>query len=240
MVPKREEFILDVRRAARLEQKPTVATDSDLINPDMVSKALQRAALWLTPKVVQAYDPAEFATWPPDLQSELHSAVEGFRTVAQTVPTDKPATAAQFKDGLSAFERLTATIRRVVLAEWTHAVEEVVKQAEQWAGEFCWQTRRQEKKLTETLLGEYSLLRLYFYAEEHLYVLDPLARFVPGALGSFDLSIQPSFYVTSLYRHFDGVWYVNRDVGQGAEGAGKEEWSKDSFRSAVGDLRLLL
>jgi hypothetical protein len=32
MVPKGEEFILDVRRAARLEQKPTMISDSELIN----------------------------------------------------------------------------------------------------------------------------------------------------------------------------------------------------------------
>ena len=38
MLPKAEEFILDVRSAVRLEQKPTVATDSQLIDPDTTAR----------------------------------------------------------------------------------------------------------------------------------------------------------------------------------------------------------
>src|SRR5208337_4845409 len=153
MVPKREEFILDVRRAARLEQKPTVATDSEMINPDTVSKALQRAALWLTPKTVERYDPAEFTSWAENLQSELRSAVDDFRAVAKAVPPDKAATTAQFRDGLAAFKCLLTAVQHVVLTEWTEAAREVIALGEQWSGEFGWRTRRQAKKLTETLLG---------------------------------------------------------------------------------------
>jgi hypothetical protein len=240
MIPKREEFILDVRRAARLEQKPTVATDADLIDPDALAKALQRAALWLTPKVVEAYDPAEFTGWNEALQQELQGAVEEFRTVAQTIPPDKPATAAQFRTGLKAFQRLVAAVRGVVLAEWTSAAEEVTRQVEQWSADCEWPTRRESKKLTETLLGPYTLPQLYLHAEGNLYILDPLARFVPGALGAFDLSIQPSFCVTSLSRHFDGIWYVHLDVAQGANGARKEMLTRESFTKAVRELRSLL
>lgn len=240
MLPKREEFILDTRRAARTVQKPTVTVDSELINTDALSKALQRAALWLTPKVVETYDPAEFTGWDKGLQSELSNAVEGFRAVAQTVPSDKPATAAQFRDGLAAFQCLTTAVRDIVLVEWKDAVEGVVKQVEQWSAEFNWHSRRQQKKLTETLLGEYSLPQLYLYAEGHLYVLDPLARFVPGALGAFDLTIQPSFYLTSLYRHLDGTWYLHLDVGQGVNGARTAVFSKDAFHESIDELRSLL
>ena len=103
MVNQSEEFILDVRRAARQQQKPTVATDSQLIDPDTISRVLQRAAIWLTPKTVAVYDPAAFTAWPSEQQQELRGAVEGFRSVAATVPPDKPATGLQFRDGLQAF-----------------------------------------------------------------------------------------------------------------------------------------
>ena len=182
MVPKGEEFILDVRRAARLEQKPTMISDSELINAGAASKALQRAALWLTPKVVQRYDQAEFAAWPEDLREQLQLAVEGFRPVAGAVMPDKPATADQFRQGLEAFERLLAAVRAVVLWDWTRAAEGLVREAELWCAEFAWRTRRLEKKLTETLLGEYSVPQLHLYAE-HLYVLDPVRALSRGPWG---------------------------------------------------------
>src|SRR5262249_48481527 len=99
MVPQREEFVLDVRRAARLAEKPTVITSSDLANPDVIAKTLHRAALWLTPKIVEHYDPAEFRDLSPDLQEGLTSSVDNFRTIAATVPADQPATAEQFSRG---------------------------------------------------------------------------------------------------------------------------------------------
>jgi hypothetical protein len=240
MVPKTEEFILDVRRAVRLEQKPTVTTDSDMINPDKISQAIQRTTLWLTPKIVETYSREAFAGWAEDLQQDLAEAVESFRNAAQVIPPGKLATPEQFRRGLAAFEGMTAAVRKVVLVEWTQCVEAVVKQIEQWSAEFNWQTRREQKKLTETLLGEYSLPQLSLYAEGHLYVLDPLARFLPSALGAFDLSIQPSFYLTSLYRHLDGSWYVHLDVGEGVKGARKEKLDKDSFRRSIDELRSLL
>ena len=240
MYGKNEEFILDVRRAARLEKKPTVTTDSEMMSPDAVSKVLQRAALWLTPKVVETYDPAEFTALNEELQRELQSSVETFRAAAEAVPSDKPATISQVKNGFAAFERLTTTVRRVVLAEWTGAVAEVIKQIEQWSAGFEWRTRRQDKSLSETLLGEYTLPQLYLYAEGQLYVLDPLARFVPGALGAFDLSIQPSFYSTSIYRHLDRIWYVHLDVNQGVRSARREVLGRDSFRKSIDGLRSLL
>jgi len=239
MVPKGEEFILDVRSAARLEQKPTMISDWELINAGAASKALQRAALWLTPKVVQGYEPAEFVAWPEDLRKQLQLAVEGFRPVAGAVTPDKPATADQFRLGLEAFERLLAAVRAVVLWDWTRAAEGLVREAETWCAEFAWRSRRTEKKLTETLLGEYSVPQLQLYAE-HLYVLDSVARFVPGALGAYELSIQPSLYLTSLYRNYDGSWYVHLNLRQGVKGAHSEPWSKDSFRRSVEELRSLL
>jgi hypothetical protein len=240
MYPKAEEFILDVRRAARLEQKPTVATDSQLIDPDTTARALQRAAIWLTPKIVAAYDPTAFSACPDDLQKELRGAVEAFSSIAATVPADKPATATQFRDGLQAFARLKTSVRKMVRAEWENAANDLLKRVEDWAAELKWVTRREKKKLGEIRIGEYLLDQLYMHAEGNLYILDPVARFVPGGLGAFDLSIQPSFYVTSIYRHMDSVWYVHLDVRQGVHGAKNEPLTQDSFRRALAELRSML
>lgn len=240
MNAKAEEFIRDVRRAARTELKPTVTTDSQLIDPDSVVRVLERATLWLTPKIVKAYDPAAFGAWSGELQTELQEAVEGFRAVASTVPPDKGATTPQLKAGVKAFACLKEAVRKLALSEWLSEGGGLIDRVEAWARDFGWVTRRQQKKMDELLLGEYVLDQLYMHAEGNLYILDPVARFIPGGLGAFDLSIQPSFYVTSIYRHMDGTWCIHLDVGQGVRGAKKEPLSADALNRAIMELRSLL
>ena len=240
MQSKAEEFILDVRRATRMEAKPTVTTDSQLIDPDSVARVLQRAMIWLTPMIVEAYNPEAFAAWPKDRKTELHAAVEDFRAVASKVPPAEPATPLQAREGVQAFARLKEAVRNVALSEWLDSGNGLINDVEAWAKEFGWVTRRQPKTMNELLLGKYALDQLYMHAAGNLYILDPVARFIPGGLGAFDLSIQPSFNVTSIYRHEDGTWYINLGVGQGVRGAQKKQLSKHSLKEAVMELWSLL
>jgi hypothetical protein len=240
MISKAEEFILDVRRAIRQEQKPTLATDSQLIDPDTTARALQRATVWLTPKVVATYEPTAFTELSGELQEELRKTVEGFRAVATSLPSDRPATLSQFREGLRAFDQLKATIQKVVRVDWETAANDLIKQVEGWAAQWQWVTRRVPKKLSEMLLGEYQLDQLYLHAEGNLYILDPLARFIPGGVGAFVLSIQPSFYVTSIYRQKDATWAVHLDFGNGVHAAKNEPLTKESFHQAVVELRSML
>jgi hypothetical protein len=236
MMPKREEFFLSVRTAARLERKPTV-TDAEMIDPKAIPQALQRSTRWLTPEIVTHYDPADFTSWPDDLRRELETAVDGFRNA---VLPSGPTTSEQFRLGLAAFEQLTSTVRKIVLIDWTLAADAVVGNIEQWSNDFGWRARRQPKMLTETLLGNYSLPQLYVYAEDNLYVLDANARFVPRALGAFDLSLQPSFQLTSIYRRLDGVWCVQLGIGKGFNGGREEVLDKEAFRNSILELRASL
>ncbi len=240
MVTQASDFFSDVRKATRLVHKPIVTTDSQLLDPAMISRALQRAAIWLTPKIVETYDPAAFTTWSGELQEELRDAVNGFRTVAANVPSDKPATTPQFQEGVRAFDRLQLAVQKVARMEWENAAISLISRVELWAKELGWVSRREAKMLSETLIGNYSLDRLYLYAEGNLYILDPLARFIPGGLGAFDLSIQPSFSIISLYRDIQGEWFVHLDVGEGVHNAKKEPLTKETFRSAVNELRSLI
>jgi hypothetical protein len=186
MHPKADEFILDVRRAARQEGKPIVTTDSQLINAEAVARVFERAMLWLTPKIVEAYDPAAFEAWSRDLQAEMREAVDRFRAVASTVPPDNPATPHQARNGVQAFARLKEAVRKVAWSEWLREGGGLIYRVEAWAKEFGWTTRREPKKLNELLLGEYTLDQLYMHAEGNLYILDPVARFNPGGLGAFE------------------------------------------------------
>jgi hypothetical protein len=240
VVPRPEEFLLDLRRASRNEQKPIEGVDSASRDTDAISRILHRATLWLNPKVVEKYNPGDFSELPADQRDELHNAVDGFLAVATRPRVEKPLTEDEFRQGLLAFRGVQAVARKFVLAEWADAAGRLIAETEAWSAELGWRTRRDEKKLTESLLGQYQLQQLQIYAGQHLYVLDPIGRFVPGALGAFDLSIQPSFYVTGVYRYFDKSWNVHLDVGQGDREGSGVLWGKDSYVRAVEELKSLL
>jgi hypothetical protein len=237
--PNREEFILDVRRAATMLQKPNVQADSNGIDADAIEKILHRAAIWLTPKVVEHYRPEDFTAWPNEAQERLQTAVERFREIAQQVPPDKPATYEQFTEGSRRFRDLISVLGAMVLGEWMNAIEDVEGQAEKWSTEAGWRSRRVEKEISETLLGSYSAPQLLIFAEPKLYVLDPIARFIPGGQGSLDLAVQPSYHTSSLYRDDSGKWYVHLDIRNGVSKGTRVEWSQDAFRQCVEELKVL-
>jgi len=240
-LPKSEEFILDVRRAAGEVEKPTVLTSgAQLMSGETYARILQQADLWLTPKVVERYDPTEFQEWPKEVQDRLSRAVDSFRRWSSTVPPNKPANREQYEKGLEALKQILGAIREQVLREWLTALGQLTSQVTTWCDECEWPWRRYPKELEETLLGKYKAEQIQLYAEQNHYVLDPLARFVPGAKGALDLMLVPSFYVTSVYRDFNGVWHVHLDAEKGAAGNRRTPWSKDSFIQALRNLRALL
>jgi hypothetical protein len=235
--PRREEFILDVRRSARTLQKPSVEADSDAVDTDEIAKILHRAALWLSPKVVEHYHAEDFTDWPKEQQDRLGQAVEEFREIASQVPPDNPVTFDQFTEGSQRFRHMINVLGGMVLGEWMNAIGTVEKQAEEWSAEAGWRTRRVNKTISESLVGTYEVPQLLIYAEPNLYVLDPVARFVPGGQGSFDFAIQPSYFTTSLYRDDSGNWYVHLEVRNGVSEGKRVEWCRDAFRQCIEQLR---
>jgi hypothetical protein len=115
----------------------------------------------------------------------------------------------------------------------------LVENTEVWAKELGWVTKRVQKRLSETLLGSYETPQVLMHAAPNLYVLDPVARFVPGAAGAFELSVQPSFDSVSLYRDFSGVWYAHHDVVQGTSTGKRDVWSKNTLGRCVEELGAL-
>ena len=240
--PRREEFILDVRRSARMLRKPNVGADSDAVDTDAIAKILHGAALWLTPKVVDHYRTEDFAGWQHEQQDRLRLAVEEFRKIAGQVQVspDKQATIDQFMEGTERFRDLTRVLGGMVLEEWMHAIVAIEGEAEGWSAEAGWRSRRVSKNLSESLIGTYEAPQLLIFAEPNLYVLDPLARFVPGGQGSFDFAVQPSYQTTSLYRDDSGKWYVHVEIRNGVSQGKREEWSRDAFYQCIQQLSALV
>lgn len=234
--PRRELFILDVRRSARTLEKPNVEADSDAVDTDAITKLLHGAALWLTPKVVEHYAPEDFTGWEQEQQERLRLAVQEFRQIAQQVPPDQPATITQFMEGTHLFRDLINVLGGMVIDEWKHAIGTIEQQAEEWATEAGWRSRSVNKRISESLIGNYEAPQLLIFAEPNLYVFDPLARFIPGGQGAFDIAIQPSYHATSLYRDDCGKWYVHLKVGNGVSQGKRVEWAKEAFYECFEEL----
>ena len=238
--PRREKFILDVRRSARTVQKSDVEADSDAMDADAITKILHRAALWLTPKVVEHYRPKDFTDWPREQQARLELAVQEFRNRTRKVPQNEPLTVDQFMERTRCFRELVNVLGEMVRLEWMQAIATIEKEAEQWSAEIGWRTRRVNKRMSESLIGTYESEQLLIFAEPNLYVLDPVARFIPGGQGSFDLAIQPSYYTTSLYRDDGGKWFVHLEVRNGVSKGRRVEWTKDAFRQCIEQLTVFV
>ncbi len=179
----KEVFFDSVRTAARF-LLPVVAADNHYLNPDDLAKQLDRAAIWVTPKSVEGYDPCDFVDLPPLQQQELREAVEGFREIARKVPKDGPPTAAQLQEAKPLFLAIVRSVQDLVKEEWVRAVGELITAAERAAEHVGWDFKREDKKLSEWFFGRYIVPRLLIHLPEARMLIDPVAWLCPRRFGS--------------------------------------------------------
>ena len=238
MPPQREEFILGMWEAARAFSRAFFVGVPE--TPEWIQQELRWAGQWLTPKVIEKYDPSDFDAFVPDQRESLRLAVEQFQEIAAAIPAGGPQSRDDIRRGYAPFNRLQLAVREVVLGEWKQASTALVVEVEGWAGKRGWRSRRTEKELVESLLGSYTLPQSELYAERHLFVLDPVARFVPGAIGSFDLALQPSMYTTTIYRNYDRSWNVHLHPAGAMRNGQDVPWGEEAFQEAVAELGSLV
>jgi hypothetical protein len=94
-----------------------------------------------------------------------------------------------------------------VRAEWLDRLNALVGEVEGWARASGWRTRRIAKTVNERRLGTYRVPVLLMEKNTVEVVLNPVARFVPGAEGAVDLYVAPAYDdIASLY--FEGDHWV--------------------------------
>jgi hypothetical protein len=108
--------------------------------------------------------------------------------------------------------------------EWVASVEQLVGDAEIWAGKQDWAVRREAKSIREDRLGQYTVPRLLIQATAGRLLLDPVARYVPGVLGVVDLYVLPSYDAVMISRADDG-WRLHPI---GADDV-PQPWSEETF-----------
>lgn len=226
--PHREAFILDIRRAAREIERSWVDANAK-VGIDTNVKIHHGTAGWLTPELTVNFDVHDFHAWSPSLSAKLQLTVTNFRKVADQAVATRAPHVELIHEGKQRLSELVEVLGEMVREEWLHAIDEVEAAAETWATEQGWRCRRVNKSMHETLLGTYLAPQLLIYAEPHLFVLDPIARFIPGGQGAFDLAIQPSYHTNSLHRDDEGMWRVSIAADNGIAPAEQIEWNKNSF-----------
>lgn len=98
----------------------------------------------------------------------------------------------------------------MVRDEWVGRLQTLVDQVEAWGREFGWATRRIEKRMEDSQIGTYKAPALLLQAEFTRVLLEPVARFVPGASGAVDLYLMPAYDdIASLYDTPNGGWQLH-------------------------------
>jgi len=227
----REQFIHDLWKADRHLAPAQVEADSPYRGVLAVAKLLQRADLWLTPRVVDSYRPEDFSDLPPERQEELRLAVEGFRQVVASVSPRAPATPEQAQQGREHLEKVISALREGLLREWGAALEKLVGDAETWSSRQEWGTKRDPKQLQEPLLGSYTAPRLLIHTLDGRLLLDPITRFAVGVEGLVELCVIPSFDSVRITRGESG-WDIHPD----SPDEPSRKWSEEAFVNTVREL----
>ncbi len=94
-------------------------------------------------------------------------------------------------------------------AEWLDRLAKLTSLVKGWATELDWSTREIPKKMKDSRLGDYEAPALLMQKETIRVLLDPIARFTPGADGVVDLYLMPAYDdIASLYL-LNGEWRLH-------------------------------
>lgn len=96
--------------------------------------------------------------------------------------------------------------------EWVRAAERLVAEVESWCKAKDWPTRRIEKHIEESNIGEYVVPALVLQVDLVKLMLEPSARFVTGADGLADLYRMPQYDDVAVVLLRDGAWQLRYDV----------------------------
>jgi hypothetical protein len=227
----KRDFISSVRTAVGFLD-PEIQTDSQHLDSEEIRQHIRRAVIWLTPKSVEGFVPQDFAELPEAQRNELDAEVETFRSIAEDVPAGTPATEKQIEAALPHFLKIVSLVREAVLPPWIADLDMLLSQVESWCEEQGWSHKRQSKVIRERLLGPYEVEQLRFHTGQAGFMLDPVARFVPGGLGMVDLYILPTLDSVMIPRTEEG-WVLH------VEQAGNVQllpWGQEQFNTALSEL----
>src|SRR5665213_2832472 len=95
----------------------------------------------------------------------------------------------------------TSDVNAVTLRdEWLSRLTDLIENVKSWVEEIGWSTRRIEKRLQDSQIGDYHAPALLLQIETDRVLLDPIGRSAPGVDGVVDLYLMPAYDdIASLY-----------------------------------------
>jgi len=219
----RDEFFRDIRRAVSF-MAPRVEADSPFTDVAYIERMLRGTDLWLAQCVVGAFRPEDFPELDNGTREGLAQAVKEFLDIARTVSPKEPAKLDQRDAAVRPFLHIVQVVQGLVRDDWMRASTNLLGEAEGWAKEEGWPTKRYAKEVTEDFIGKYKQERLVFSAEAQQLALVPVGRFVPGTDGAFDLAVMPAYDSVMVVRQRDR-WFLHPLP----EEDGRQNWSKETF-----------
>ena len=229
----RNEFFRDVRRSMSF-MAPRVEINNSFTSPDYIEKMLKSNDMWLAQGVVAAFRPEEFSDLIEERRVGLERDVRDFLAVAKAVPSKERAKPEQREAALRPFINIVQVVQMLIREDWMNASVKLLGEAERWAKEAEWPTKRYPKKMAEDFIGTYEQDKLVFAAEGAQLALVPVGRFAPGTDGTFDLAVMPAYDSVTVVRKEDR-WFIHPLPGE----EGRQDWSRDSFLNASLELARL-
>lgn len=115
--------------------------------------------------------------------------------------------------------------------EWLKCLTALVDSIEGWARELGWSTRRIEKQMKDSEIGDYEAPALLMQEETTRALLDPIGRSAVGAEGVVDLYMMPAFDDIARLVHRDGQWWLHVDEVE------PRSLSRESLRGALESMK---
>lgn len=92
---------------------------------------------------------------------------------------------------------------------WIALVADLVAQVEDWAKQLGWTTRRIDKRLDDSQIGNHHVPALLMQEDTCRLLLEPISRSSPGAQGVVDLYLMPAYDdIASIYFYGHG-WHLH-------------------------------
>ena len=149
-------------------------------------------------------------------------------------PPPKPSTQTELEE--MARERVTERVA------WIQRVSDLVKLVEDWAKEFGWSTKRIDKKIEDSRLGNHKAACLVMQEDTVRVLLEPISASAPGSDGLVDLCLMPGYDdIASLYHQQNG-WHAlyvfpTTATGRGLKEGETQPLSKKTFVAILGEMK---
>ena len=126
-----------------------------------------------------------------------------------------------------------AETRMAVRIAWLNRLTELVRLVQRFAEELGWATKRIEKHIEDSYLGNYEAEALLLQKETVRALLEPVGSSAPGVEGVVDLYLLPGYDDIATLYYYDGGWHLHHATPGSSAAADNREVKSKPLSKAV-------